>query len=74
MHIAATVNQYNDEIGLIYDSIYELKSQPDMPKDIKEKVKASKKSLEEDNIEDLYDGNMTLLEEIENQLKKSNKI
>lgn len=74
LHIAATVNQYNDEIGLIYDSIYELKSQPDMPKDIKEKVKASKKSLEEDNIEDLYDGNMTLLEEIENQLKKSNKI
>jgi len=61
MHIGATINKYNDEVGLIYDCIYELHPIPQLPKDIKEKKKIKK---DKDS----------LLEEIESELDFLGKI
>lgn len=57
MHISCTSNIYEDEVGIIYDGIYEVSNYPQLPKDIKEKKKANNKSLsiEESIIQELKD-------------------
>ena len=64
----ATVNNYEDEIGLIFNNLIEFASPPPLPKDIKIKKKVSKKiELSEEEVKKSTDTDQ-MIELLENEL------
>lgn len=59
-HISCNINTYENEVGLIYNDIYELELPPDVPNDSKTKkvFRKTKKSIKEEIIEELHKDNV----------------
>lgn len=61
-HISCNINTYENEVGLIYNDIYELELPPDVPSDSKTKkvFRKTKKTIKEEIIDELHKDNVIL--------------
>jgi DNA polymerase III alpha subunit len=65
LHFSGSVNVYEDEVGIIFDKLYNIARMPSVPDDLKAK-KISLKETKEEKSKDM--ANQSLLEQIEDSL------
>ena len=69
IHFGATVNEYDDAIGLVLEELYDVSPSPRMPQHLKAKKVVVKKAATEENLKEIsVDETDKLVEDIEDTL------
>ena len=68
LHFSGNVNLYEDEVGIIFDKLFDIKRMPSVPDDLKAKKVALKATKSKDNKTNKNNNFENLLEQIEDNL------